>query len=171
MINSKNIFEAELNAFDNSKLWYFYIMIPDAVSTKLIKKSRRVIATINNSITFPCALMHDGNGQYFININKEYRKKLNVVKGSKLMVSLVEDTSEYGMPVPEEMQELLIQDEEGKAVFEKLTPGKKRTLLHLVGKVKSSDIRIDKSIKIINYLKSVDGKLDFKEIHEALKGN
>ena len=120
-------------------------------------------------LPFSCALMPDGIGQYFININKEHRNKLKVIKGSMVTVSSAEDTSEYGMPMPEEMQELLYQDEEGSRVFELLTPGKKRTLLHLIGKIKSSDIRITKSIKIINYLKSVNGKLDFKELNEALK--
>lgn len=169
MNSIQHTFESPISAFDNSKLWYFYIMIPNDISDTLIQKSRRVIATINQTVTFYCALMPDGSGQYFININKEHRNKLKVIKGSMVTVSLTEDTSEYGMPMPEEMQELLYQDEEGSRVFEKLTPGKKRTLLHLIGKIKSSDIRITKSIKIINYLKSVNGNLDFKELNEALK--
>jgi hypothetical protein len=169
MSNKNYSFEAQLQSFDNSNLWYFYIMIPDVVSQELVKTSRRVLATLNTTITFPCALMPDGNGQYFININKEIRTKLKASKETVLTVSIVSDTSEYGMPMPEELAELLLQDEEGQLVFDKLTPGKKRTLIYLVGKVKSSDIRITKSIKIINYLKSVNGKLDFKELNEALK--
>ncbi len=65
----------------------------------------------------------------------------------------------------DELAEWPLQDEECQLVFDKLKPDKKRTLLYLVGKIKSTDIRITKSNKFINYLKSIyrNGKLDFNE--------
>jgi uncharacterized protein YdeI (YjbR/CyaY-like superfamily) len=67
--------------------------------------------------------------------------------------------------MPDELAEWFLQDEEFQLVFDKLKPDKKRTLLYLVGKIKSTDIRITKSTKFINYLKSIyrNGKLDFNE--------
>ena len=67
------------------------------------------------------------------------------------------------------MEELLAQDEHGSKVFHDLTPGRQRSLLHLVGKPKSEAIRIKKAITILEYLKSVNGVLDFKELNLAFK--
>jgi len=67
------------------------------------------------------------------------------------------------------MEELLLQDEDGNKVFHRLTPGKQRSLLHIIAKPKSENIRIKKAVAILEYLKSVNGKLDFKELNLAIK--
>ena len=67
------------------------------------------------------------------------------------------------------MEVLLEQDEEGSKLFHALTPGKQRSLLHVIGIPKSTDIRLRKAIITLNYLKSVNGKLDFKEYNQAQK--
>ena len=50
-----------------------------------------------------------------------------------------------------------------------LTPGKKRTLLYLVGNVKNSDSRIRKSLAIADHLTVNKGQIDFKLLNEAFK--
>jgi len=64
---------------------------------------------------------------------------------------------------------LLEQDDEGRIFFEKLTPGKKRSLVYLVGKVKNIDSQLNKGLAILDHLKSVEGKLDFKKLNELIK--
>ena len=113
--------------------------------------------------------MPGSNGQYFINVNKDHQKGLKIQPGDDLSVSLVPDESEYGLPMPEELAELMKQDPEGDKIFHQLSRGKQRTLLHLIGKPKSAEIRLRKAITIINYLKEGNGKLDFKELNEAIK--
>ncbi len=56
-----------------------------------------------------------------------------------------------------------------KRIFHTLTLGKQRTLLHLIGKPKSGEVRLRKAIAVINYLKEVNGRLDFKELNLAIK--
>ncbi len=162
-------FTARLEKF-NSNLWGYHIMIPPQVADHFISgSSRRVICIVNEEVEFQSALMPAGDGLYFINLNKERRKKLGVQKGDELRIELLEDDSKYGLPVPEELSELLRLDPEGKACFEKLTPGKQRTLIYMIGKPKTFQTRINKAVIILDYLKDTNGRLDFLALHEALK--
>ena len=83
-----------------------------------------------------------------------------------LDIELLKDESKYGIPMPEEFQELLYQDEEGNDLFHALTAGKQRSLLHIIGTVKSPDIRIRKGMIMLNHLRSNNGKLDFRQLNQ-----
>ncbi|MBT8327484.1 MAG: DUF1905 domain-containing protein [Bacteroidia bacterium] len=153
-----------------NQVWYAAILVPGEIGSQVINKdNRRVVCTINNQLTFQCALMPGGEGNFFINTNKEIRKKLKLEIGDSVEVLLKPDNSEYGMPVCEELLSAWEIDEHGYILFKKLTLGKQRSLIHIVGKPKSSEIRIKKALVMLEYLKSVDGKLDFKELNEAFK--
>ena len=134
--------------------------------------SRRVICTLNEgAMEFPCALVSKGDGDYFIFINKTIRNKLKLKLGQAVQVSLRSDESTYGLPMPEELGELLAQDDEGNALFHALTPGKQRSIIHLISVLKSTDKRLYKAIAILDYLKANDGKLDLIQLADALKKN
>ena len=102
-------------------------------------------------------------------INKEHRKAIEKLQKTELEIELINDTSKYGIALPAEMETLLEQDDIGRQFFEKLTPGKQRSILHIIGKPKSEAIRIKKAITALDYLVSVQGKLDFKELNDAFK--
>ena len=154
----------------NSNVWSFHIKVPIEISKYFLDQDiKRLICRINDQVEFHCALMPEGKGQYFININKELRKQLEVRLGDSLKCVVKEDISKYGMPLPEEMEVLFEQDEEADRLFHDLTSGKQRTLLYTVGKPKSTEVRLKKALVIIEYLKSVNGQLDFKELNQAFK--
>ena len=73
------------------------------------------------------------------------------------------------MPMPEELGELLLIDELGSQYFHALTPGKQRALIYQVAKPKREATRLRKAVGILDYLKSVRGKLDFKELNEFVR--
>lgn len=156
---------------NSSQLWSNHFMVPNEIAEYFLKKrnTRRVICNINDKLRIHCAITSDGLGQYYITINKANRKKLSLEVGDSIKTELTEDTSKYGMNCPKEMIELLNLDEEGSALFHKLTAGKQRSLLHIIDKVKSSDLRIGKSVVILNYLKENNGNLNFQELNEAFK--
>lgn len=163
-------FKAPIERF-NSDLWHFHVKVdPEIVDHYKSQKVKRLIAHIGE-ITFHCALMPEGNGIYFININKEIRKQLKLEEGDVVEVKLEEDNSKYGMPISEEMEELLKQDEQGNHYFHQLTPGKQRNLIHMVNTMKTSNKRLEKALMIFNYLKEGEGKLDFKELNIYFKEN
>lgn len=164
-------FKTAVGRFD-SELWGYHAQIPLKIRDYFHKQDvSRFICTLNKEHSFPCALVPHGDGYYFVYLNKATRKKFGLELGDKIELKLEPDSSEYGMPVPEEMRELLFQDIEGEAAFQKLTPGKKRSLLYMVGKLKSPDKRLEKSIIILDYLKMTGGKLDFKELQKAFRDN
>ena len=163
-------FKDTLRRFDDN-LWYFYLPVPIDIAEHFLGEdgNRRVIATYNGSSEIQCALFPNGNGQWFLNLSKEVRKKVNVTVGDEVVVTLKKDESEYGLPLPEEIAELWAIDDEGKRVFHLLTKGKQRSLLHIIGKPKTAETRIRKAIIVNDYLKSTGGKLDYTELKEAFK--
>ena len=98
-------------------------------------------------------------------------KEFSLQVGQGLNIVLEKDKSKYGMSVPEEFEELLYQDPEGEAYFEALTPGKKRSLIYIVDKVKSENIRLRKALVILQHLKQNRGALDFRQLNEDLKNS
>jgi len=163
-------FKAPLERFD-SDLWHFHVKVnEDIVAYFKAKKIKRLIAHIGD-VKFHCAMMPEGNGIYFININKDLRKQLKLEEGDLIELALEEDKSKYGMPISEEMQELLKQDESASKYFHQLTPGKQRNLIHIVNILKSSEKRLNKALLIFNYLKEVEGNLDFRELNTYFKEN
>lgn len=169
-MESTAIFTTNLERKPSSLSWNFTIDVPLDIANQFVEKeNRRVICTLNENHAFHAALMPNGKGGYFIMINSEVRKKLKLGEDAKLHVQLKKDTSKYGIHLPEEMKELLLIDEEGSAFFHQLTPGKQRSLLHVIGKPKSSDIRLKKAVVVLEHLKTNNGKLDFKMLNVAFK--
>lgn len=162
-------FESKLFRLD-SKVYGHYVEVPHDIADDFHdKKIKRIMANFNKTVEVHCSINSSKDGFKFINLNKDLQKQLRVKPGDSILVSIREDTSKYGMHIPPEFEELLIQDIEGEKHFHRLTPGKQRTLIHMTAQAKSSDIRLRKAITILDYLKQTQGKLDFKELHLALK--
>lgn len=160
--------ETTLEEFEHN-VWGYHFPIHETIANGLINgKDRRVICSVNNQVTFHCALMPYPNG-FFILINKPNVKKLNLKTGDKVTLTLEKDTSEYGMPAPESFLTLLNQDDSGSALFHQLTPGKQRNLIYLVSQVKNIDSQINKGLAILDHLKETKGKLDFKQLMAKIK--
>lgn len=162
-------FEAELSKFSPESGWHFIgVEKAAADSFEFPKGSRRVICTINDRESFPCALM-PYDGAFFIMVNKKVRGALGIEAGDSITVEIAKDESKYGMPMPAELQEVLDQDPEGAELFEGLTPGKQRGMLYYIGKFKDIDRRIHCSLVLLEHLKRNSGKLDHAKLNEELK--
>jgi hypothetical protein len=164
------IFKASLQHHKHS-LSQAIIPVPENIAKQLINKraDKRAVCSINNDHEYHCALLPDGEGGHYIMVNKKIRKKLNLDFGDEVQLFLKVDPTKYGMPLPKEFKEVLETDPEGQSFFESLTPGKQRSLIHIVGKVKSSDLRITKSLVILEHLKRHNGELDYKILNNDFK--
>ena len=162
-------FKSVLVKPDAASGWHF-IRIEAKIGEKFEKNhgSRRVVCTINGSESFQCALL-PSDGDFVIVVNKAKRTKLGISDGDKINVELKQDDSKYGLPMPEELREVLNQDPEGDKLFHDLTPGKQRSMLHFINKIKDVDRRIHTSLIFIDHLKRNDGKLLHEELHDELK--
>ena len=157
-------------AKSESPLWSFHIPVPEGVAQHFLSQNhKRVVCNLNGKEEFQCALMPKGDGSYFIIANKQLRNKLHLKVGDEVNVFLKKDESKYGLPMPEELQELLNQDGEGNRLFHALTPGKQRNLLYIAGKPKRAETRLKKSIVIVEHLKAQKGKIDFKQLNVDMK--
>ena len=74
--------------------------------------------------------------------------------GQKLHATVRKDDSEYGRDMPEELEELLAQDEEAKRLFENAKPVNQRAIIHYIASAKSVQVRIDRSIMMTDRLKT-----------------
>jgi hypothetical protein len=161
-------FTTTLQKFD-SKLWGHHFPVPADIAERFIEgNDRRIICTVNDAQKLQCALMPYPEG-YFILINADLVTKLGLKINSQVNLNLEKDTSEFGLPMPDSFSAMLDQEEESKKYFGQLTPGKKRALIYIVGKVKNIDSQINKGLAILDHLKIEKGKLDFKKLHQLIK--
>jgi Bacteriocin-protection, YdeI or OmpD-Associated/Domain of unknown function (DUF1905) len=118
--------------------------------------SRRVVYVLNDSMTLHGAIIPYGTG-WVMSMNKTNLRKLDLKVGSPVQVSMRQDNSEFGLPMPEELSEVLEQDAEAKNYFDALTAGKKRSFIHIVTGVKNIDKRIERALMLAEKLKESKG--------------
>jgi len=154
----------------DSDLYHYVFYVPLEVAESL--KSRdisRLVCTVNKQLSFHCALLSDGKGGTVISLNKARIKKLGLVREQIFEVKLIEDKTEYGMPISDELREVLYQDDAASEIFHGLTKGKQRTLIYWSDNVKSSDIKIRRALVLCNHLVESQGEIDFKQLGRDIK--
>lgn len=164
-------FNGIIEIFTDSPVGYHsHIKIPEAIFAALasICVDKRVVCTINGNVTFHGAMMPKGSFHYIL-LNQEIIKKNKLQYNQEVFVQLEKDNSQYGIPMSEEMEEVLRSDPEGSLFFHQLTPGKQRTLIYSINKVKSSALKIERSFVIMEHLKKRKGNLDFKGLDADIK--
>ncbi len=162
-------FTSTLDRFPASPLWGLHFLVPHDIAVKFATgKDRRVVCTINDLVTLHCAIMPNKD-TWFVMLNKDVTRRLQCSVGDELRLVMYKDKSEYGMPMPEEFREMLDQDPDADRYFHKLTPGKQRSLLYIISKVKNTDSRIRKSLAIADHLTANKGNIDFRLLNEAFK--
>lgn len=126
----------------------------------------RLVCTLNN-LKFQCGLVALGGGAAYILLNKKRMVQAKVKAGNQVEVTLEADTTEYGVPMPETLQAVLENDQEGNARFKALAAGKQRYIMMHIGNFKNTQIQIDKSLFLIENLKRLPkGKESLKAIFE-----
>jgi hypothetical protein len=153
-----------------NKLWGAHFDVPKRVATKLVDgKSRRAVCTLNGAVEYQCAMLPNGNDSFVITVNKKLRDSLGLEFGTEVQVRLRKDESKYGLPMPEELRELLRQDSESSRLFHELTPGKQRTLLYMIGSAEHPDQRLMRSLVVTRHLKANNGMIQYRQLNASLK--
>lgn len=154
----------------SSDLFHYFFRVPDEVAEKFIsKEDRRVVCVAEGKIKFHCAILSDGAGGKIVTFNQERVKKLGLRTGEVFNVEMEKDASEYGMPISEELLEVLDQDPLANELFHGFTKGKQRTLIYWSDNVKSSEIKIRRALVMANHLVQNKGELDFKQLNVEMK--
>ena len=162
-------FRSNLEITDSSPPWHI-LRVPKAKVADFGFKGnlRRVICTLNGTETFNCSLF-PSKGDYLITVSKKLRDKLGLAIGKTVAIELAKDESQFGMPMPEEFEEVLRQDGEGERLFNALSPGNQRLMLKLIVFVMDVDKRIIRSLVGLEVLKRCEGKFEYHLLHDAMR--
>lgn len=151
--NKEAEFDGFLHAVDGPVNQYV-IVVPEEVC-RVFKEGKgavRILCSINGWEEFPCALNPRGDG-YVIISSKQLIKKHKLVPYVPFKVRVRNDVHD-GLQLPEELLEVLMQDEHFSYEFEKLLPGRKRGLIYYIRSAKSVDTRIKRSLEIAEKVKT-----------------
>lgn len=132
----------------------YVIVVPEEVCLVFRegKGAVRILCSINGAEEFPCAL-NPRQGRYIIIASKQLIKKHKLAPHVPFNVRVCSDVHD-GLQLPEELLEVLIQDEHFSFEFEKLLPGGKRGLIYYIRSAKTVDTRIKRSLEIAEKVKT-----------------
>lgn len=157
-------FTTQIKRLESLKM--YYLEINQAVIQQLGGSLKvRLWCSVNEQSAWQGGLVALGEGMAYLSINTKRMKDFGVKLGDQVAVCLWIDDSEYGIEMPEELSEVLAQDEMGNQRFHQLSKGMQRYIINFIGTVKNSQLRIDKAIFLINNLKKLPlGKETFRQI-------
>ncbi|WP_299224563.1 YdeI/OmpD-associated family protein [uncultured Psychroserpens sp.] len=136
----------------------YHLFIPNKIAEPFAKAKQlrvKVKATFKtNTIEFYAAIKKDKNtDDYKMMFGKRLQKELGVFLNDYFEMQLLEDTSKYGVDMPEELDAVFKSELEAFEIFESLTAGKKRSIIYTVIRIKNSQTRIDKALLMCENLK------------------
>ncbi|MFK8058349.1 MAG: YdeI/OmpD-associated family protein [Saprospiraceae bacterium] len=146
--------------------------LPEAIDAMLqAEQVKRVEITLNKDVTYTGPILSKGaaKGRYLV-INAPLRKTLKLKDGDEVHVSLTPDESTYGLPMPDELGELLAIDEEANTLFHELTPGRQRRIIQISSANKTEETRLRKAVRSIDFLKLAGLKFDYGELEQYMRG-
>ncbi len=123
--------------------------------TKANQSRVKVKAWHNNKcIEIYSAIKRDKHtGDYNMMFSKRNQTELGIFQNDYFEMQIFEDTSKYGVDMPEELDAVLSCDYDAFKIFESFTAGKKRSIIYTIIRIKNPQTRIDKAIVMCNNLK------------------
>ncbi len=139
----------------------YFLKIPAVFGRQLSLdgKKTRLVCTLAGQVRFQCALMPYGDGDFYIGLNKKNRITLGLQDGSRVEMVLELDQSKYGLDMPEELAEMLVQEPEGDRIFHQLTAGRQRSFIFWVSSAKSSEKRLERALVLVEKLQQYGLKM------------
>jgi hypothetical protein len=136
--------------------------IPEEIAGSFLGQSnKRVIIRIRGQHLHCAIHFRKDIGHYFY-CGKQVWRRLQVREGDIEAVEIEADTTTYQAEMPEELEEVLSTDPDGMEAFEALTPGRQRSILFMIGRLKRIDSRIRKALSVVEKLKM--GVTDLKQL-------
>ena len=144
-------FEQTIGQLEKRKGGYYYLKISaDIVDQFDKKRATRLKCVIDNKVSYSCGLNHLGDGNFFIILSTARLKELRKGLGDPVSFEIFEDPEPLGVKVPEVLEVLLEHDTEARETWEKLSDGKKRSLIFSIIKVKDIDLQVQKILQFLN---------------------
>jgi hypothetical protein len=135
---------------------YYSLLLPQHIIEPFLSRNiRRVLAkaSFNGKELHFHGAIQKRKGNYYMMFGKRYQKELGVFPNDYFQLQFFEDTSKYGVEMPEELDAVFSSDYDAFTIFESFTPGKKRGIIYMIARYKNSQTRIDKSLLLCENLK------------------
>ncbi|MFY7653295.1 MAG: YdeI/OmpD-associated family protein [Chitinophagaceae bacterium] len=143
----KQHFEAAITKLNNNMLGF---AVPEKVFLAFnVNNGYRVLCTLNDKVTFHAAINRLKDA-YYIYVNRTLAKELSINIGSTIQVSLEPDETIWQFSMPEVLEEALNLDTAAKNIFDKLTPGNKRSIMHWVSQPKTIQNQVNRAVFVTN---------------------
>lgn len=129
------------------------IIIPEEILESLPGAKRYRVKGFINKTPFALAINSLKGGIKYFAMGNPLRKACKIRQGETVEVSfyLVDPNI---VDLPEELIEVLAQDEDGNKIWESFKPGMQRSLAYYVTGVKNTDSRIKRALEIIHKAKT-----------------
>jgi uncharacterized protein YdeI (YjbR/CyaY-like superfamily) len=144
-----------------------HITIPSNEAKPFLEKRHKRVALTtffeNKKVSFHGKL-HQRKNAIHISFGKRNQKELGINPSDFFELQILEDTTTYGVTMPEELKVVLETDAKAFSLFRKLTDGKKRSLIYYIIRFENTQTRVDKALMICENL-----KLGITELKELVK--
>lgn len=137
----------------DEKMVHHLIVVPDKIAGQFIngKGAPRIFCSVKGGPEFPCAI-NPRNGRYVIIASKQLIKKNKLHTDIPFEITIRHDP-ENGLGRPEELDEVLEQDEAAFQAYDALNDGHKRGYIYYVNQAKSIESRIKRALEIAEKIK------------------
>lgn len=132
------------------------IIVPDKIAVPFVELGHsrvKVKASFESKTIEFFAAVRKYQGQFIMMFSKNKQKELGLLPNDYFHMQFFEDTSEYGMDVPEEFEAVLLSDYHAYQIFESFTKGKQRGIIYMITRIKDSQRKIDKTLILCENLK------------------
>lgn len=145
-------FSAEVERLEMKGSWTF-VVLPDSIWARAKAAGhKRWICTLNDVVTWHCAIMPLGDGRRFVVTSKDKLKAAEADLGHHVHVLLEPDVSKYGMALPEDLEEMLEADPEFQRRFDEMKPGRRRGVIHHIASAKTEETIAKRIVRLMKEL-------------------
>lgn len=128
------------------------IFLPKEIIKQLPDGRVRAKGTFNQT-PFSLGVQYKKDGGRFFVVSLVLRKAAGITIGDPVDVKFKLVNPEK-VELPEELDAVLAQDDEGSKAWSKITPGLQRGIIHYITSTKNIDLRIKRSIQMVNRAKT-----------------
>lgn len=116
----------------------------------------KVKVLLDDQVEYRSSLANMGGGYHRLGLTQAIRKDLGKTFGDIVEIKLWEDTEERIVIIPDDVQELLDQNEKAKGIYEKMSYTHKKEYIRWIEEAKKEETRERRKIRMIEML--LEGK-------------
>lgn len=151
-MNKSYRFQGILKILDSNPS-YTMVTIPSEIISELPESGRLRTLGKMNGAEFSLAIQGRKNGNGFFMVGSALRRAAKITTGDPVEIEFSLTDPDF-LELPEELKEVMEQDEEAGKIFFGMTVGMQRSLAYYVSSVKNTDSRIKRALELAYKMKT-----------------